>query len=248
MGFWLMPEPEAYFTGTVLVPKHNDLVPLVEILNFLENTRVTNGMSDLSSPAMGMPAADDAPPVEPALAALMQKAIDGDPAGLDAHAASRGQAVWSCTLKFYGPAKVLPVQWEYCREKFARIPGAMFRDGELLRMPLTAEQKLKVHKPEFGLPSLSIFSMGARNENNPNPTSGHQWFSPIIPRSGEAVFEANRVFSKAGRDHGLPVPAYSSPFTFWERSFLFLFGFPVTHGSWRDRSSADSITSTTGRS
>jgi 4-cresol dehydrogenase (hydroxylating) len=71
--------------------------------------------------------------------------------------------------------------------------------------------------------------MGARNANNPTPTSGHQWFSPIIPRSGEEVFEANRVFAQAGREHGLPVPPFSIPFCFWERSFLFLFGFPVTH-------------------
>jgi hypothetical protein len=229
MGFWLMPEPEAYFTGTVFAPKYNDLIALIETLNVLESGRVTNGMSDLSSPAMGMPAADDAPPIEPALAGVIAKAIDGSPAELDALAASRGKPVWSCTLKFYGPARVLPMQWEYCREKFARIPGVTFRDGELLRMPLTEEQRKRVHGVEFGLPSLSIFSIGARNPNNPNPTNGHQWFSPIIPRSGEAVFEANRVFSKAGREHGLPVPPYSIPFTFWERSFLFLFGFPVTH-------------------
>ncbi len=229
MGLWLMPEPDAYLTGMVTVPKHNDLVPLIEILNVLENSRVTNGMSDLGSPAMGLPAGDDSKPPDAAFSALIQKAIDGDPSGLDARAASDGKPMWSCTLKFYGPAKVLPLQWEYCREKFARIPGAKFHDGELLKMPLTAEQKLKVHKPEFGLPSLSIFSIGARNANNPNPTNGHQWFSPIIPRSGEAVFEANRIFTKAGREHGLPVPPYSIPFTFWERSFLFLFGFPVTH-------------------
>jgi FAD/FMN-containing dehydrogenase len=229
MGFWLMPQPDAYFSATVTVPKHDDLVPLIEILNLLENSRVTNGMSDLSSPAMGMPAADDAKPTSPALASLIQKAIDGDPYGLDADAASRGQPMWSCTLKFYGPAKVLPMQWEFCREQFSRIPGAKFKDGELLRMPLTAEKKqaLKLAKREFGVPSLSIFTIGARNTNNPNPTSGHQWFSPVIPRSGEAVFQANRVFTKAGREHGLPVPPYSIPFTFWERSFLFLFGFPV---------------------
>jgi hypothetical protein len=216
-------------TGTVTVPKHNDLVPLIETLNVLENSRVTNGMSDLTSPAMGMPAPDDAPPLSAQLAAHIQKAIDGSPAELDAYAASKGQPVWRCTLKFYGPAKVLPLQWEHCREKFARIPGAKFESGELLRMPLTAGQKEKVHKPEFGLPALTIFTIGARNANNPNPTNGHQWFSPIIPRSGEAVFEANRIFSKAGREYGLPVPPYSIPFTFWERSFLFLFGFPVTH-------------------
>ena len=173
------------------------------------------------------------------LPALIQKAIDGDPAGLDANAASRGLPVWECTLKFYGPAKVLPMQWEYCREKFAKIPGAKFQTGELLKMPLTEEQKLQVHKPEFGLPSLSIFSIGARSPTNPTPTNGHQWFSPIIPRTGEAVFEANRIFSKAGREHGLPVPPYSIPFTFWERSFLFLFGFPVTHDVERNRKSRE---------
>ena len=48
--------------GTVLVPKHDDLIPLVDTLNYLESSRVCNGMSDLYSPAMGMPAADDAPP------------------------------------------------------------------------------------------------------------------------------------------------------------------------------------------
>jgi len=115
MGFWLMPEPDAYLTGTVTVPKHNDLVPLIETLNLLENSRVTNGMSDLSSPAMGMPGGDGVKPPDAALLPLIQKAIDGDPSGLDANAASRGEPVWACTLKFYGPAKVLPMQWEYCR-------------------------------------------------------------------------------------------------------------------------------------
>jgi 4-cresol dehydrogenase (hydroxylating) len=239
MGIWLMPEPEAYLTGTVMVPKHDDLVPLIRTLNLLENSRITNGMSDLTSPAMGMPAADGDKPMSAALAAKIQKAIDGSPAELDADAASRGQAVWACTLKFYGPAKVLPLQWEYCREQFAKIPGAKFQTGALLRMPLTEGQKLKVHKPEFGLPSLSIFSIGARSPTNPTPTSGHQWFSPIIPRSGEAVFEANRIFTKAGRDYGLPIAPYSIPFTFWERSFVFLFGFPVTHDVERNRKSRD---------
>ena len=115
------------------------------------------------------------------------------------------------------------------RNASRRIAGATFKDGELIKLPLTPEQKDKVHKPEFGLPALSVFSMGARNANNPTPTNGHQWFSPIIARSGEAVFEANRIFAQAGREFGLPVPPFSIPFFFWERSFLFLFGFPVTH-------------------
>jgi 4-cresol dehydrogenase (hydroxylating) len=94
--------------------------------------------------------------------------------------------------------------------------------------PRESEQQKTAHLVEFGIPNLAIFAMGARNENTPNPTNGHQWFSPIIPRSGEAVFEANKVFAQAGREFGLPVPPFSIPFCFWERSFLFLFGFPVT--------------------
>jgi 4-cresol dehydrogenase (hydroxylating) len=235
MGFWLMPQPDAYLTGTVQVPRHHDLVKLVEVLNYLENSRVANGMTDLTSPVMGLPAPPDAPPTAPELVALINKAIDGNAGDLDAYAASKGLAAWSATLKFYGPAKAIFAQWEYAKEKFSAIGGAKFIDGELIRLPLSAGEREKVHKVEFGIPSLSIFSMGARNANNPTPGEGHQWFSPIIPRDGEAVFEANKVFAAAGRDFGLPVPPFSIPFCFWERSFLFLFGFPVTHDAAKNK-------------
>ena len=241
MGFWLMPQPDAYLTGTVEVPRHNDLVPLVEVLNFLENSRICQGMSDLSSPVMGMPAPPDAPPSPPDLIALINKAIDGNARELDDYAASKGLTAWSVTIKFYGPAKAIAAQWDYAKEKFSVIAGAKFIDGELIRLPLTAGQRDKVHKVEFGIPSLSIFSMGARNANNPTPGDGHQWFSPIIPRNGEAVFEANKVFAAAGRDFGLPVPPFSIPFCFWERSFLFLFGFPVTHDAAKNKSTREAF-------
>ncbi len=39
MGVWLMPEPEAYLAGTVTVPKHDDLVPLVDIVARLKICR-----------------------------------------------------------------------------------------------------------------------------------------------------------------------------------------------------------------
>jgi 4-cresol dehydrogenase (hydroxylating) len=224
-----MPQPDAYLTGTVTVPRHNDLIPLIDTLNYLESSRVCQGMSELVSPAMGMPAASDAPPPSAELAAMIAKAVAGDGHSLEDYAARKGLGLWSCTIKFYGPAKALAAQWEFAKEKFAAIPGTKFSDGELLKLPLSPAQKEQVHKVEFGIPNLSIFAMGARNENNSHPTDGHQWFSPIIPRTGEAVFEANRVFAQAGREFGLPVPPYSIPFCFWERSFLFLFGFPVTH-------------------
>src|SRR6185437_15224979 len=57
---------------------------------------------------------------------------------------------------------------------------------------------------------------------------GHMWFSPIIPRNAESIFEANRVFAAAAREFSLPLLRFSLPATYWERSFIFIFGFPVT--------------------
>jgi 4-cresol dehydrogenase (hydroxylating) len=47
-----------------------------------------------------------------------------------------------------------------------------------------------------------------------------------VPRSGEAIFEANRIFARGVRE-GLPLPPYSIPFFFWQRSLVFIFLFPV---------------------
>ncbi len=147
--------------------------------------------------------------------------------------------MWACTLKFYGPAKVLPLQWEYCREKFWEDSGREVHHGRAAED--AAHGRAETEGAQAGVRvavAVDLQHRGAQRDNS-NPTNGHQWFSPIIPRSGEAVFEANRIFSKAGREHGLPVPPYSIPFTFWERSFLFLFGFPVTHDVAQNRKSRE---------
>jgi 4-cresol dehydrogenase (hydroxylating) len=227
MGFWLMPAPEAYFNATVSVPRYRDLIPLIEHLNYLENSQITNGMPELISPVMGMPPAFDAKPISTELRALIDKAVDGDASGLDAYGEQQKLAAWSIVLKFYGPPKVIATQWEYCKERFGRIAGATFADGDFIKFPLQPGQVEKVRKSEMGVPALSIWAMIARNENNMTPTYGHQGFSPIVPRSGEAIFEANRIFARAGREHGLPVPPYSIPFFFWQRSLVFIFLFPV---------------------
>ncbi len=234
MGFWLMPEPDAYFTGTVTVPKHDDLIPLVDILNYLENTNVLNGMPQLGSPLLG--GFFSAAPTE--LSDLLARNASTEE--LEAYAAKQGTGYWSCTVKMYGPEKALAANWEYAREKFSAIPGAKFKAGDLFKFPLSAVQiediqrrqaagSREVSLPEFGVPSLTMFSIGARSATNPNPTEGHVWFSPIIPRSGEAIFEANRVFTEAAKEMDLPVTAagFTLPTTYWNRAFIYLFGFPI---------------------
>ena len=246
MGFWLMPEPDAYLTGTVSVPKHQDLVPLVDILNFLENSGVVNGMPQLGSPLLG----GFFDPVGGELRDLIDNGAST--AELEAYAQRNGSGYWSCTVKFYGPRKAIQANWEYAQEKFSAIPGATFENGETYHFPLSAAEIEDITRnqaagsrtstlPEFGVPSLTMFSIGARTETNPNPTHGHMWFSPIIPRSGEAIFEANRVFAEAAKELGLPLGAvgFSLPTTYWNRAFVYLFGFPVTEDIQTNRSNRE---------
>lgn len=245
MGFWLMPEPDSFLSGAVFVPKHDDLIPLVDILTYLENTRVTNGMPELGSPLLGRvvlservsemesgkgdPWAPNRASRDPELAALLAKPGSDSSPELEQYALRKGISYWSCTLCFYGAPKANAANWEFAKEKFSAIPGAKFEDGKSYKLPLTAEQRDEVHKPQFGIPSLSNFSIGARSDINPTPANGHIWFAPIIPRPGEAIFEANRVFTEAAKELGLPIPSFSLPSTYWERSFIYIFGFPITH-------------------
>jgi 4-cresol dehydrogenase (hydroxylating) len=237
MGFWLMPRPEAYLSGTVLAPKRDDLHQLVRVLNQLENGGISNGMPDLGSELLGIVSIEDyarlmedkpAPATDPELIALRNQVETGAVSQLEAYGERKGLAYWTVRLKFYGPAKVVAAQWEHCKEQFGAIPNVRFREGTLRRLPLSAEERNSVHWPEFGIPTLNMFSIGARSSTNPNPTHGHMWFSPIIPRNADAIFEANQVFAAAAREFDLPALRFSLPSCYWERAFIFIFGFPVT--------------------
>ena len=230
MGFWLMPEPEAYLSGTVEVFRHDDLGPFVETLNYLENSQVFTGMPFLGSPILGSMVPGESARSQPTgeLAALLSMPGGPPKAALEAYCQKVGKGLWGVQLNFYGPAKVIRAQWEHCQEKFGAIPGARFQDGELMRLPLTDAQLERAHKVSFGVPNLSIFFIGARTETSP-PGEGHIWFSPIIPRTAEAIFEAQRVFGEAARQFGLPMSPIALPSTYWQRAFIFIFGFPITH-------------------
>jgi FAD/FMN-containing dehydrogenase len=231
MGFWFMSPPDAYLTGTVHVPRHDDLMPLVDILNYLENSGVINGM-----PQLGTPLLQGVPEVQEMIAK------GADKAALESYALQKGIPYWSVTLKFYGPEKAIREMWNYSKEKYAAIAGATYEDGEFYKMPLTAEQiRDKIHKPEFGVPSLEMFSIGARSRTNPNPTHGHIWFSPIIPRDGEAIMEANRVFQETAKRLDIPFLGFSLPTTYWNRAFIYLFGFPITRDKEKDRKMRESF-------
>jgi 4-cresol dehydrogenase (hydroxylating) len=223
MGFHLLPAPEAHLTGSVTVPKRNDIIPLVDGCNKLEHAGVV-GMPGYGSPLGGFGAASD-----PQLAALLAKEGGPSIAALEEYGARNNRGFFSLNLQFYGGAKVVQAQWEYAKEVFAGIPGVKFQDGDLIKFPATPQQLDRARKVALGIPNLSQFTIGARSALNPSPTDGHLWFSPIIPKTGEAILEAQDVFMKAFRDMGVPsmISPFSGPATWMFRAFIMIMAFPI---------------------
>ncbi len=222
MGFWLFPEPEAYLTGIVNVPKHDNLQKLVEVFATLINSNIVQATTTVVSP-LGYSR-------DPELVALRSKGSIQD---LEDYAARKNLGYWSVSLPLYGAPKVVAAQWEYAREKFAAaIPGARFQDGPSYRFPLDAEQLAKITNPvPFGVPSLQTFSIGGPR------SQGHMWFSPIIPMTGEAVLEAQEVFAQVYKELGESNGASASfpIWSFFARAFVIIYFFPIEHDVEKNR-------------
>jgi 4-cresol dehydrogenase (hydroxylating) len=228
MGFWLMPEPEAYRSGYVSVPRRRDLIPLVDNVNYLEHSGLI-GQPQYSCPLTG--GGFYGGPPNPALAALVSKPGGATDEELDKYAQDNKKASWRVELQFYGPANTVDSNWEFAKARMAAaIPGATFDDGHSYRFPLTDEQvKAVEHKVAIGVPNLAIFAGGVRSELNPSPRDGHCYFAPVIPKTGEGIFEAQKVLGDAYRKLGMPMTGpFTLPQTWIYRSFVMLAGFPIS--------------------
>ncbi len=237
MGFWLMPAPENHTTGTVTVPRYRDIIALVDIISRLERSKIVQGLWTLSSPTAGLPpfAAHESGPPEPVNPQVT--AVLNDPAGIDMDrlevaALSAGLAFWSCDINFYGPRQFIEAQWACVREAMAAIPGAEFTLNPIRSLPLSAEQQAQTRDlGPFGIPSLKTFDLGPMVSYEGEPVTGHIFFSPVIPRTGEAALEALELFAGIARKYNLPFPPLQLPSTIFERAFLFAIGLPVTRSA-----------------
>lgn len=195
MGFWLMPRPEALIQATVQVFNDEDIIPLMDTLNLLENKLIVNGST-----------------------------------GLNASFGGNGPA-WTLTVPIYGPEPIIRAQLAYAREKFSVIPGSQFIEGDLVRTPLSDEDRARVRLVNFGIPNLSTFSMLGRSQLQPNPPGGHIGFSPIIARTGEELlkfrefYRANLAEVSGNENLGIIGPVFM---TNWERSLVGLIMFPIS--------------------
>jgi FAD/FMN-containing dehydrogenase len=239
MGFWLMPQPEAFLLGSVFAPRYDDLHSLIDTLNYIENSGLSTGLPQLASPLLGV--GDVEQQIDmflqgPSKLASEHRALIagtriGYSAALERYGLDNHIPYWQLELAFYGPPKVVAAQWDaVCELASKAIKNVSFKADPIRSIPLTEAQKARVHVQQVGIPNLEIFAFGARSPGNPHPTSGHMWFSPVIPRSGEAIIEANRVFDEAATTLDLPIigiKPFSLPFGLYERAFLYIVGFPV---------------------
>jgi len=233
MGFWMMPEPEHFLSCQVGVQRYRDIVPLIDIVNYMEdqgligNPRYTSPL-DLMTLMMepGRVSADQE------LLAMFDKPGGATAEEFEAYARSRDIAYWNVLLNFYGPKETVYANWAYAKRKLAGIDGVKLEEVESYALPLDEATKQKVHhQVALGIPNMSIFSIGARSKVVPDPSDGHLWLGSIIPRSGEAVIEAHKVFGQAVQDLGIK-PAIVGPFTapaYWQhRTFIFMVPFFVS--------------------
>jgi hypothetical protein len=223
----------------VFAPNYDDLHSLVDTLNYIENSGLSTGLPQLASPLLGLQDINGQVAMflhgPPKLASEHQALIAGTRIGYSAALQRYGLdnhiPYWQLELAFYGPPKVIAAQWDaVCELASKAIKNVSFKADPICSIPLTEAQKLGVHVQQVGIPNLEIFAMGGRSPGNPHPTSGHMWYSPVIPRSGKAIFEANRVFDEAATTLMLPtfgIKPFALPFGLFERSFLFVIGFPV---------------------
>lgn len=223
MGIWLMPEPEAYFTTKVRVRRRRDIIPLVNVTNRLEHGGLI-GLPLYDSPLATLN--------DPELAALTAQRDVSDEQ-LDAFAARRNLPAWEVTLQFYGPAEAVVANWTYAKRLVREVLNdASFEDGPLFKFPMSAEDQKKVpFRVSIGAPNLEGFSQGpVRSRFNPHPMDGHLFFSPIIPKTGEAALEATRVLADVMAAMQIPGlnPLFRPPQAFMPRSFLLVVGLPIS--------------------
>ncbi|WP_028627141.1 FAD-binding oxidoreductase [Metapseudomonas resinovorans] len=251
MGFWLMPEPEAFLKGRVNLPRYKDMIPLVDIMTKLENSKVFTGYPDINSPVLGTPSlaglhdflVNGPEPRDNEYMQLLQRGAA--PEEYEDYGRRNKIPFWSCSFTFYGPEKVIRAQWEHVQEVYRQaLPEASFEEVEFYDLPLTEEQKNQVQYPaQFGIPNLRTFAIGARSKWNPAPPSeGHAWFSPVIPRDGAEILRINEVLGKAAKELGVPlVFAMNVPVPSWERSFTFILPFYMTKDPKKNKESRETF-------
>ncbi|GAJ96537.1 FAD-binding oxidoreductase [Rhizobium rhizogenes] len=224
MGFWMMPQPQHFGSAIVSVPRYEDIIPLVDEANYLEDLGI------IGHPRYGSPLQPEPNGIDPELLRLHAMPGGGEASDYQKYVSDRGLDYWNLTMFFYGSKAGVEANFEFARERFARITGAKLKITESFQFPLSAEDKEKAKwVVSLGIPTMERFALGTRSDLMPKPSDGHIWFSPVIPRSGEGIIHAHQVFGEAFKKMGIPSPIgpFTTPRTWIYRAFVFVMSFSV---------------------
>ncbi len=233
MGFWLMPEPEAFRSITVAAPRYEDIIPFIDIMSNLTYAGVIRSQTQIVSPVFhGDRDAE--------LNGLLTKPGGGAAEEYNAYAKARNLMFWTGRFTFHGLQGVIDAEVAHVRERFSAIAGATFTDGPAYRFPLTDEEIAKVNDPApLGVPSLKVFGLG-RPLDRYVPDDGHMDFSPVIPMTGEAILELIHTFAQAFHEMGV-TPSVGWPQSYHTRTLVVIHSFPITHDPEQNRKTREAF-------
>ncbi len=229
MGFWLFPQPEAYLTGSVTVMKRDDLIPLVAGLAYLMNSGIVLGTTSVANP-LAFARRD------PALAALYAKPGGASTEELEQYAQEKNLGFWSVELPFTPRESGCGAVGIREREIFHDSRRQVYRRNN---KPLPDQAR-----------RVATIQFGCRGHSQPlriRRWIGAQrraiWFSPIIPMTGEAILEAQKVFTDAYKELGMSMGPmfFLGPSSNYPRCFLVLFGFPIEHDIEKNRKNRENF-------
>jgi 4-cresol dehydrogenase (hydroxylating) len=221
MGLWLMPAPEAYRDGRVMVPQHDDLVPFMETYAYLMSSDILRGTMLLESPLLNYHVSQGG--------SFFEMPNGPSTRELDRMARERNLPYWSAEFRFWGPPRLIDAEWEHVKETFGAIRGAAFADGRRYVFPAEVDQNDPTLTVALGIPSLGVFGL--------LQGGGHLGFSPIIPMTGEAIFKAQRAFGALYAELGLPAGNQFAalPWSYNPRALVLLFGLPTSKNTEQNR-------------
>ena len=226
MGFRLLPLPEHYRTGRITVPLRRDFIKLVEHVNYLSDSGLI-GEVEYGSPLQPLMG-------DPEFLALVTKPGGPSDAEMDAAASAANLPSWSVELQFFGPEASTLANWNYAKDRIAAdIPGTVAQEGDDFMLPATDEQLENTtqdwrtsikRRRSLGVPSLGAWKI-VRDD-------GHVGFFPVLPRTGEAVFEVQRALGEAMQEFPTLPPFFNAltvPLFWHTHTFQMVFAPSIKH-------------------
>lgn len=223
MGFWMMPKPEYYALISLTAPRREDIIPIVDNLNYLEDSFI-----------IGWPLYRS--PLNPPYGKAMNSELKGyltsnggkpDLEKIQDYAIRNKIPYWQIDIPFYGNKDAVRANIEYVKSRFKGVKGVKIEMVQEFAMPINKEQISKIkHKVSLGIPNMEIFWLSTRGETI-EPKDGHVWFSPIIPRDGAELLKCQDAYIDVFHELGMPSPItpFAHPRSWMYRAFCFMLGF-----------------------